>query len=84
MRFSLASRERSNLTISPDRKERIFLSPRLGTPGRGVGGEGLFERRSIWSYPICFALRSIQDRESQVHRAPHAQPLSPEYRGEGR
>ena len=59
-----------------------FRSPRPGTPRRGVGDEGCYERRSTWSFQSFF-VSYLYDGESQVNRAPHPQPLSPEYQGEG-
>ncbi len=57
-------------------------SPRPGTPGRGDGGEGHSERRSICCLKAHFSLENL-DSTSKVDCAPHPQPLSPEYQGEG-
>jgi hypothetical protein len=58
-------------------------SPRPGTPGRGVGGEG--PRLTLyldWKNPGNWNEWLI-DWGGVCWNSPHPQPLSPEYQGEG-
>jgi hypothetical protein len=60
------------------------IAPRLGTPGRGDGGEGKFSDLRIVRQAIHSICLYFIDLNATSTEAPHPRPLSPEYRGEGR
>ncbi|MDB5389719.1 MAG: hypothetical protein JWM11_5365 [Planctomycetaceae bacterium] len=61
----------------------VSFSPRPGTPGRGVGGEGKAGDFTLEMPCYALVLIILMFPVTTSTEAPHPRPLSPEYRGEG-